>query len=432
MSSKVFRRFDPGQTFLLPVDPREWLDDDHLAYFVEETVGEMDLSAFLAPYEEELRGYPPYHPCMMVRVVLYGHAMGVRSSRKLEQACWEDVAFRMLSANQQPDHNTFAQFLKRHRDALRGLFVQVLVVGRRVGVGRVETLVVDGTKIRANAAYKETRKVKDLRREEDALGRAVDAWFEEVERTDEEEDRRFGNHNPYLRLPPELADKKVRREKIREALKEVRKEIEDSRTAPTKASGEPAPSRDEDSWLNLTDPDSRRMREMFHRHPHGIPVQAYNCQLGVDARSGLIVAADVVQEGNDSHQLVPMTLLATQNLGEAPDEVVADPGYYADAEIQRVPPETYAYVLPPRLRPSRTDASQRRQEMSDRVRHTKRGREVYDLRKETVEPTFGHIKHNRGFRQFLRRGIQNVRFEWSLVCTGTNLFKLWRLARPAG
>lgn len=419
--AKTFREYSPDQLLLMAPSLREWLPEDHEVYFVSDLVETLDLSAIYGSYDEE-RGYPPYHPLLMTKLLVYGYTRGVRSSRKLARACLEAVDFRVLAAGQQPDHRTIAAFRARHLRALGGLFQQVLELCREAGLVKLGHVAVDGTKVRANASKHKAMSYGRMTQEEARLEKQIRRWFEECEATDAAEDELYGADKTGDELPEELRDPKRRLEKIREAKAALE--------AQARAKGKEEP--EAKAQRNFTDPDSRIMLSSDKAF-----IQAYNCQAGVDADSQVIVAADVVQASSDQRQLVPLLEQIEERLDERPDVVSADAGYWVEEELERTEAEgTEALVAPNKIRHSewrgakpprgRIPKGLSRKELMARKLRTKRGREEYGKRKTTVEPVFGQLKGPLDFRQFLLRGHEKVRGEWMLVCTANNILKLFR------
>ena len=420
--AKTFREYSADQLLLMSPSLREWLPADHAVYFVADLVETLDLSAIYASYDEE-RGYPPYHPLLMTKLLLYGYTRGVRSARKLSEACQVDVAFRILASGQQPDFRTIASFRARHLKALGGLFDQVLRLCREAGLAKLGHVAVDGTKIRANASKHKAMSYARMKDEEARRRAQIKAWFDQCAATDAAEDALYGPDKTGDELPEELRDPKRRLEKIREAKAALEAE------ARAKGKAEPEPK----AQRNFTDPESRIMPS----NDKGAFVQAYNCQAAVDADSQVIVATDVVQASSDLGQLVPLIGHVQKQLGEKPKVVSADAGYWVEADLEQLEAEEIeALVAPQKIRHSEWRAMtsprgripkglSRKERMARKLR-TKRGRAEYGKRKITAEPVFGQIKGALGFRQFLLRGHQKVRQEWRLVCTGNNILKLFR------
>ncbi|HSR53218.1 MAG TPA: IS1182 family transposase [Acidobacteriota bacterium] len=419
--AKTFREYSPDQLLLMPPSLREWLPKDHAVYFVADLVETLDLRAIYASYDEE-RGYPPYHPLLMTKLLLYGYTRGVRSSRKLARACQEDVAFRILAAGQQPDFRTIAAFRARHLKALNGLFDQVLQLCREAGLVKLGHVAVDSTKVRANASKHKAMSYARMKQEEQRRREQIRRWFEECEATDAAEDELYGSDKTGDELPEELRDPKRRLEKIREAKAALEAE------ARTKGEEEPEPK----AQRNFTDPESRIMLSSDKAF-----IQAYNCQAAVDGDSQVIVAADVLQKASDQRELVPMVEQVEERVGERPKVVSADAGYWVNEDIERLEEAGIeALVAPKKIRHSdwREMSSPRgripkglsQKELMARKLRTKRGRAEYGKRKTSVEPIFGQLKGPLDFRQFLLRGHEKAKGEWTLACTANNILKLFR------
>ena len=437
--SKSYRPYDPDQQLLLPTALQQWLSDDHLAYFISDVVDQLDLSEITARYERESRGGPPYHPRMMVKVLLYGYCVGVASSRRIAQRLHEDIAFRVLAANNTPDFRTISDFRKDNLDALSGLFLQILALCQQAGMVKLGHVALDGTKVRANASKHKAMSYKRMREKEAQLSAEVDELLRRADEVDEDEDRRYGADKRGDELSGELAFREGRLEKIREAMAALESEAEaaadqaeaDVRNHP----GVP----DDKAQRNFTDAESRIMPAPGGREF----VQAYNCQAAVDSANQVIVAAQATNQTSDKQQAVPMMEETIDNVGAVPREVSADAGYYSAQAVEGLhelcvdpfvaPDQTrHGRVLPPAPR-GRIPGHLSTKDRMRRKLQTKRGRRRYALRMQTVEPVFGQIKQGRGFRQFLLRGLEKVSGEWSLICTGHNLLKLFRFgAAPRG
>jgi transposase len=445
-----FKPWEVDQMFLLPPSPREWLPEGHLAYFVLDLVEQMDLSEIEAYYVKDedgtfkaASGAPPYDPRMMTALLLYGYAVGVVSSRRMDRACEEDVAFRILSAGHQPDYVTIAEFRRIHLKALKGLFVQVLMICREAGLVKLGHVAVDGTKVKANASKHKAMSYGRMKEKEAELLKDVEALLKKAEAVDEEEDRRYGKNRRGGELPGDLQNKQTRLKKIQEAMKVLEERaraeaIEEGRLTPAgeviekpgkKPKDPPGTPADKDQY-NFTDPESRIMKNSDKAF-----VQAYNCQAAVDAEHQIIVAQDVTQEANDKEQALPMLEQVRANTGQVPGQASLDAGYYSDTNVTDMEKEGVdVYCSPDRLKhgenpPNARGRMPKNITTQDRMRRklrTDKGRDIYSFRKETVEPTFGQIKI-KGLRQFLLRGVEKVKGEWSLWGTGHNLTKLWRI-----
>ena len=432
--SKTYLPYDPDQQLLLPAALQEWLPDDHLAYFISDVVDQLDLSSITARYEGERRGGPPYHPRMMVKVLLYGYCIGVASSRRIAQRLHEDIAFRVLAANNTPDFRTISDFRKDHLGALSGLFLQVLAFCQRAGLVKLGHVALDGTKVRANASRHKAMSYRRMKEKEEQLAAEVAELLRRAQEVDDEEDRRYGKDKRGDELPEELAFREGRLEKIREAMAALEAEAQ----AAAEAEGKEHPGVPEDkAQRNFTDAESRIMPAPGGRDF----LQAYNCQAVVDHAHQVIVAARATNQSSDKQQAAAMMRETIDNIGAVPREVSADAGYYSAKAVDDLqalgvdpyvaPEQTrHGRVVPPAPRGRIPSHLSPRDRMRRKLR-TKRGRQRYALRMETVEPVFGQIKAGRGFRQFLLRGLEKVNGEWSLICTGHNLLKLFRFGRLA-
>src|SRR5882724_4925662 len=444
-----FRQIDRDTGFLLPPSVDEWLPERHLARFVVEVVDGLDLRAMSGSYRGS--GSASYHPALLLGLLVYGYATGVFSSRKLERASYDSVAFRFIAANQHPDHDTIASFRRRFLKEIEGLFVQVLLLAREMGVLKLGTVGLDGTKIHANASRHSALSYEHAGKLEAQLRAEVSDLMSKAEAADQ------ADVPDGMSIPDELARREERlrrlaaaRAKIAARAKErfAREQAEHAaklaaREAKTKATGKkpggrpPAPPVEGPlpiDQINLTDEDSRIM-----------PVagggfdQCYNAQAAVAADSLLVIAADVVQAPNDKQQIEPMlngidTL--PDELGEV-DTLLADTGYFSAANVaaceaagidpliaigrqRHHPPldERFADDPLPSEAPTPVEA------MAHRLK-TREGRDLYALRKQIPEPVFGIIKSVMGFRQFLLRGIDKVRGEWKLVTMAWNMKRMF-------
>lgn len=452
--AKTFRTYDPDQTLILPPSLDDWLPHDHLARYVGDVVGELDLSKIFREYEGDERGYPPYHPSMMTRLIVYGYTVGVRSSRKLEQACIDLVPFRFLAAGNMPRHTAICDFRRKHLSALEDLFVQVLRLAKRNGFVKVGTVAIDGTKMKANASLDQNRNLAELAKAEEAeLRRIAKELLGDAELIDQAEDALYGP-NRGDELPPGVQKPKERLERIRDAKKQIEEEAakrakdhEENLQRRAKLEAErgaklrgrkpkaPDPIVEAEAKRNTTDPESRIMKT------RNVYVQGYNAQAAADTASNLILAADITQEANDLHQLNPMLAQVEENLGTRPERAVLDAGYWNEDEIKKAPESVDLYVATTKdwkQRKALREAGYPRgripgdlsfRDRMERKLRTKLGRAVYKLRGKTIEPRFGSIKEEQGTRGFLLRGTDGARGEWRLTCNGHNLLRMWRLTR---
>src|ERR671930_82870 len=456
---------DREQSFLMPPDVREWLPPRHLAWFVIDAVSEMDLDAFYVAYRADGRCRPPYDPAMMVALLLYAYARGIRSSRMIERACEEDVAFWVLAAQQRPDHATIARFVERHQVAIAGLFGEVLALCARSGLANVGVIAVDGTKLQANASRNENLDYEQLAREIVEEAKAVDAAEDELygaARGDE--------------LPPEFATAQGRRGWLREAkqrleseraaspqpvprsrpkrLREAKRRLEEELFTEVRANrayeayrtrgrmkdgrcfGLPPdpyqPPATPEGRINVTDPDSRVVKGL-----RGF-MQGYNAQ-AVTNEHQVVLAAEIETVGADFGHLEPMLDAAQHELGaagidEQPKVLLADAGYWHGEQMQRIVDRGIEVLIPPdtsRRRTTRRNWDGGRYDQMRQLLATDRGGELYRKRQPMIEPVFAQMKFNRGLDRFRRRGRGAVRAEWRLITATHNLLKLHRHALTA-
>jgi len=446
MSSKTFRAYNPNQEFLMPPSMRQWLPEGHLSYFVSDTVDQIDLSEIEGVYERNLAGYPPYHPRMMVKVLVYGYCTGVFSSRKIARKLEEDVAFRMLAAGNRPDFRTISDFRKLHLAALKRLFVEVLRLCRQAGLVRLGHVALDGTKQKANASKHKAMSYGRMKEGSARLEAEIANLLASANRIDEEEDAKFGKDARGDELPEELRFRESRLARIKQAMAELEAEAKeaarqeaskvdspDDDPKPTKSGRPKQPPSDvpeDKAQKNFTDPESRIMLSADKSF-----IQGYNAQAAVDSKCQVVVATMVTNQAADSVHVEAMVERIEENTGELPDEMSLDAGYYSDANVARLESRKVDVYMPPTRLKHReyreakpepvTEDSTTRERMKSKVL-TDEGREKYGLRKETVEPVFGQIKRCMGFRGFSMRGLEACEAEWGLVCAAHNLLKLFR------
>jgi transposase len=440
---------DRNQAYLLPPSLTDWLPQDHLAWFVLDAVEQIDLSEFYKKYRTDGVGNSAFHPSMMVALLIYSYCTGERSSRKIEKYCQTDVAYKVVTANQYPDHSTISRFRKDNQSHLKKLFLEILRLCAEAGLVKLGNVSLDGTKIKANASLSANRTLKRLEQE-------IDKMLSEAEAKDTEEDKAYGADKRGDEMPDDLRDRNSRINRLKacksrlehqkaEAEKQQQDKI-DERKAKEESMGkkprgrQPKPAEEagnKDAKANVTDPDSRIMktRKGF--------VQGLNAQ-AVTTEQQIIVAEDVTQEENDKQQLHPMLEQAEENRQavEIEEEIgvaLADAGYCSEDNFTKNPAGDIELLVatqkdykqrkamaeqPPPEEPIPDNLSPT--ELMERKLLTERGRRLYKIRGQTVEPVFGQIKDARGFDRFMQRGIEACRGEWSLVCATHNLLKLWR------
>jgi transposase len=455
-----FLACDREQELLLPPSLCEWLPESHLAWFVIDAVAQLDLTAFYVAYRADGHGRAAHDPAMMVALLLYGYAIGERSSRRLERRCVEDVATRVICANQAPDHTTIARFRQRHENALAELFGEVLALCAEAGLVRVGVMAVDGTKLAANAAPQATRDYEQIAREILAEADAVDA----------EEDERFGEARGD-ELPPELATAQGRRGWLREAkrrlddkraeearpiprerparLKEAKRRLEEEHLVECQANaayeayrargrmkdgrrfGRPPdpfqPPERPIGKINLSDLDSRNVKTSRGW------VQGYNAQ-AVCTEDQIVIAAEVTVDSPDFGHLGPMVAAARRELSRAgleqpPEVVLADAGYWHQLQMERLLADGLTVLIPPDAKKragTRPGWDGGAYAFMRRVLATEAGGALYTKRQTMVEPVFADTKFNRRIDRFLRRGRSAARSEWRLANAAHNLLKLWR------
>jgi transposase len=434
---------DREQELLLPPSLHEWLPEDHLAWFVLDAVDEIDLSAFYGVYREDGWGRAAFEPQMMVALLLYAYAIGERSSRGIERRCREDVAFRVLTANQIPDHATIARFRARHEQALADTFAQVLALCAKAGLVSVGVVALDGSLLAGNASPGATRSYASIREE-------VERMLTEAAHADAVEDERLGEARGD-ELPAELADARSRRERLRRCKEQLEQaqandeaayqanlawraawEAEHGRRLAGRKPTPADPGALAARKINTTDPDTRLMKRAGGRS-----VQGYNVQV-VASPEQVILAAQVTQSPNDADQLVPMVAHAARALRRAGVEepigtLLADGGYWNSPAITDVRGQGIDVLVPiqdrrrraPRKLSPRQGAEARRIEA---VLSKPEGQALYRRRQQIVEPVFAHTKFIRRSDRFLRRGLAACQAEWQLIAATHNLLKLWRAA----
>ena len=466
----------------------DWLPEGHLAYFILDVVGQLDLSTIESKIQaKDARGTRPYSPSMMVALLIYGYSMGVRSSRKIERATHEDVAFRVLAGGDHPDHTRISEFRRAHLKAFKELFRQALRMCQKAGLVKLGRVAIDGTKVQANASKHKAMSYERMQQLEARLEKEIDELLAQAEQVDADEDARFGPGQREEDLPEELQRRQTRLERLRQAKAELEAEARQSRAAvlreqarraresvqgaesgpmrkfhqtraqrltkqakqldgsdgddgsPPSGSGElpghrvrtrrdgtPHPK----AQRNFTDPDSRIMESA------GTFLQAYNCQAAVAGSGQIIVAEDLTNQAPDNGNLDPMIEQVEANCGAVPDKASADAGYWRrDVAAACTQLGTEVYVATERRRHWDRDDTltegeppegvDAREAMRWKLR-TEEGRQIYAERKSIVEPVFGQIKEVRGFRRFLLRGLEKAGGEWSLMCATHNLLKLFR------
>ena len=442
--TRPVRDWNVDQSMLLPMSVHDFVSADHVAHFIRDTVAEeLDLSAVWQAYSGD-RGQPPYHPAMMTALLLYAYCQGIYASRRIAAACEQRVDFMAVTGMERPDFRTISDFRKNHLQALEGLFVQVLALCQQAGLARLGHVALDGTKVAANASRHKAMSYARLQREEQRLAAEVEGWFEAAEAADVEDQATYGEARGD-ELPDWAADRAQRLERIRAAKAALEAEAQaaaeaeasgedqgddddpDPPSAPPRHHGDGKPA--DNAQRNFTDPDSRVMLTGSGW------MQGYNAQLAVDADHQVIVAQMLTPCAADIGHLAPMVAAIERDAGHVPDELSADAGYCSEANLEHLNTNAIrGYVATGRGHHDQSSATRARPaepasftgQMETRLR-LGGWRSRYRLRKTVVEPVFGQIKHGRGFRQLLLRGLEQARGEWSLMCTAHNLLKLARV-----
>jgi transposase len=443
--SKTYRDWSIDQTYLFPPSPHDWLPEGDLVYFLLDTVATLDLAPIFAHYERELRGQPPFHPRMMVALLLYCYATGTRSSRRIMRRCHVDVACRVIVGEDIPDFRTISDFRKIHLARLEALFVEVLKLCALAGLATVGTIALDGTKVKANASRHKAMSYDRIKVEETRLKEEIAKLLADAQAADDAEDIQHGLDRHGDELPDELARRQSRLAKIQGARKllEERARVEATEEAVRRqAEGKSPPAippsqavPDPKDQINFTDPESRIMKASNKGWD-----QCGNAQAVTNAHQ-IILAADVTHPANDVRQTVPMVDQTRANLdaagvADAIKAALGDAGYYSETNATDLKQRGIdPYLATERLKHHEKVASAPRgripkglsakQRMARKLR-TKVGREMYAKRKGMIEPIFGQLKQALGFRQFLMRGLSSMRGEWRLMATVHNLLKLWR------
>jgi transposase len=457
--ARYFRSYTPEQPHLLPPAPQDWLSEDHLAYTVRDVVQELDLAAFYDAYSRE-RGAPGFDPEMLICLLLYAWCHQVYSSRKIARLCRDDLGGRFLAAGHTPDHRCINAFRLRHGEALTALFLQSVRLCQQAGMVSLVHLAVDGTKVAANASKHKAMSYGRMQEEEVRLTAEIRKMLQRAAAEDAQEDQEHGPEAPGSLFTEEIARRKSRLEKLREAkaaleaqVREAAARRKDEREAKEReraAAGkrklggkkppEPETVKPKDkAQRNFVDPESRIMKG-----GDGGFIQGYNGQAAVDADHQVITACDLTDQAADVPHLQALIAQSAVNTGCHPDTCLGDPGYFSADNVTALEGAGIDVLIPPDRQRHGTPADPATPlppnvletlSVAERMRHqtsTAAGRAGYANRKKTVEPTFGQIKGcpgHPGFRQFLRRGLQKCKQEWHWVCAAHNFLKYMRRAR---
>lgn len=437
--AKKFLPYDLDQQILLRPNIRDWLPENHLAHFILDVVASLDLSAIYKVYDQkDNRGRLAFNPSMMVSLLVYGYCVGKFSSRKIERATYDEVAFRVLSADQHPDHDSIAAFRKQHLATLGGLFVQILQLCQKAGLVKLGHISVDGSKIQANASKHKAMSYARMNEAEQRLNQEIMDLLQKAQEIDAKEDAEYGKGVHGNELPAELARRESRLAKIKEAKAALEAEAEAARQKaeadePKKSSSGPALPAPK-AQKNFTDPESRIMPDSSHK---GSFVQGYNVQIAVDDEAQIIIATNTTQQANDKQQLVPVSEKVIKNCGRLADVTSADSGYFSEAAVGDATFTSTNLLVPPGREKKTVALKAQADEKSAPVKmsattamRTKlsdpKNSGLYRMRKAIVEPVFGQIKEIRGFRRFSMRGLVSARHEFDFVAATHNLLKLFR------
>ncbi len=461
---KTFREWNPNEYAQTPITPASVLPEDDLVFFLLELVPGLDLSQIYAYYDRETRGGPPFEPAMMVTLLFYSYCIGVFSSRKVAAASERNLAFQAIVGRQRPDFRTISDFRKIHLKALADLFVEILQIAGEMGLVKLGNLALDGSKFRANASRHKAMSYGYMTKEVERLREEINALLQQAEQTDAEQDAAQGSRRGD-ELPDELKRREDRLQAIQEAMQRLEQEAKEKAEAKQCAreqaqakreakdekrrGREPKPISDtpqDKAQTNFTDPEAKIMKTSNKGFDY-----CYNAQAVVDEENQIIVGADVTSAANDKQQATPLAQETLENLQAAGIEIpkqadgtdakipmLADTGYFSEDKVDNLEAEGFdPYIAtgrqkhhqpqPPEDPPSsdRSGELTPKECMASKLR-TRSGRERYAKRKHIVEPVFGQMKQARGFRQFLLRGLNNVKAEWSLLCLTHNLLKMWR------
>ena len=434
-----FRPYQPKQKLLLPPDLRDWLPKGHLAYQVSDLVDGLDLTAFYAPYEGDGRRNAPYEPRMLVKLLIYGYATGVFSSRKIAKKLEEDVAFRMLAAGNFPKHRTICEFRRRHLEDFRKLFLEVIGLVREMGLAKLGKLSIDGTKVRANASKRKAMTYRRMKREERRLEKEIGDWLRRADEIDGEEDARYGQDRRGDELPEELRSRKDRLAAIQAAkarLEAAQRAADQARGRKPgqdrnpkggrrykRAYGEPGPK----AQSNFTDPQSRIMKTSTEGFQ-----QCYNAQVTVEGDHQLIVSTAVTDNASDQGQMIAQLDAVKATYEAQPETILADADYGNERDLAELEARGIdGYVALGREgKKARKSGDCEKAPATWRMAKklaTEKGRATYGMRKWISEAPHGWIKEVLGFRRFSVRGLRKVQGEWDLVCLALNVKRLQSL-----
>ena len=443
-----FKQTNRTQLYLLPPSIDEWLPQDHLARFIVQITDALDLGEIVKHYSNNTSGAKAYEPKLLLALLFYGYATGTFSSRKIERATYDSVAFRYIAANTHPDHDTIAGFRKRFLPQLESLFVQILMIAKETGLLKVGKVSLDGTKVKANASKHKALSYAHAIKLQKQLEAEVKTLMKKAKEAD------TVNENDGMSIPDEIARREDRIAVIKEAKEKIearasqryekekalydekmkKREEKEKLTGKKTGGKKPKPPGKDPlpkDQINLTDEESRIMKTSG-----GGFEQCYNAQASVEHDSRLIVHQHLTQNTNDKLEIFPTLKWFIQHPNLKPSDMLADTGYFSEANIklcedQKITPYISlgkeAHNQPLEERFKKEEALPKDPTSLEKMKHrlqTKEGKKIYAKRKSTIETTFGVIKHVIGFRQFMLRGVEKVKGEWSLVCLAYNLKRL--------
>jgi transposase len=436
----LYQPYEPDQPLLFPPSPRDWLPEDHLSYFISDTVDALDISAIEATYRRAGGGTLSYHPRLMLKLLVYSYCTGIFSSRAIARGVEENVALRVLAAGHSPSHRTLCRFRTDHITTFEDLFVQVVRIAQEAKLVKMGTLAIDGTKLKANASKHKAMSYDRMKEQDAKLAKEIAAITKAATETDALEDLDLGPNFRGDELPKELARRENRRavilaakERLEARTREASAEAiarEEKRKAEGKAKRgpklkTPLGTPEDADQENFTDPESRIMKTGSGY------AQCFNAQTAVDGEYQMIVAATVSNNANDVNELVPVLDAAIDNVGTEPKKLLADAGYKSEDNFEELETRSTNAFIPLDRKTRDADPNPKKPATMrmNRKMKTKRGREAYKPRKHIAEAPFGWIKQVLGFRAFSLRGLEKVAGEWSLVCAAVNLRRMAKVIR---
>ena len=434
---QIFHPYDPDQGYLFPAAPRDWMPEGHLAFFISDTVDELDLDAFYAPYRGRPndRGNLAYEPRMLLKVLIFSYSQGIFSSRKIAAGIEDLVALRYLAAGNQPGHRTIARFRKDNAANFASVFAQIVKVAQAAGLVGMGTLAIDGSRVRANASKHKAMTYARMKEADKRLSKEIEAILARADGIDEAEDAEFGPDFRGDELPAELQRRETRRARIREAVRELEAEQAKKDEASGRGKGRtkkmkrPNGTPKDDAQHNFTDPESRIMKTSSGGYE-----QCFNAQIAVDDKAQIIVASGVTASAADVRELIPTLDRAEEITAEKARQVLADAGYKSEANFKELEDRGVSALISLGRREDTQEKAKCAGPATTRMGaslESPEGRKLFKTRKHIVEPAFGWAKRVLGFRTFSMRGLALARAEWELVCAALNLRRMGTRIRPA-